>query len=406
MDRPGTAYGSVVLAMIRSPHDEVVAALRDDGVGTVSPTSASGWTAAWLAALDSIRPLGDHFAVDGAEEDRITLHLRLDNRSSIWTLEIDDADGDSSVCNAAAQALGELLDEPHPQQIRRALGAARDADELVDNLLEGRDLPDPWGPATRRAVTLHRGNPASARIAARIAAGGSGTTGLARLTGGWSVIRSDPHFGDLPLTVPTVSPGRRALGLWRGEGEAAGFELLDRTGTIAEGRWNTGWRDLEADGWQSRDAAAWALVQAFGDGDGDANLIAVRTLVRARRWHGDPLAELVALLSIPGDAVGVLDGREGAPELRPMTPAPTWRLVWEAMRDGPWVTARWLRISLASYALVVGLVALSCAAVKYAALANDVETATSDVVFAILFTVVAPLNLWCGVQIIRRGTFF
>lgn len=392
-----------MLAMVRSPHDEVVAALREDGAGTVSPTSASGWTAAWIAALDSIRPLGDHFAVDGAEKDRITLHLRLDNRSSIWTLD-GDTDDDSSVCNAAAQALGELFDEPHPQQIRRALGAARDADELVDNLLEGRDLPDPWGPATRRAVTVHRGNPASARLAARLAAGEWGPTGLARLSGGWSVIRSDPAPGILPLPIPTGSPRRLAMALWRGEGDAAGFELLDRIGTIAQGRWNTGWSDLEADGWQRRDAAAGALVQAFGDGDTD--LIAVRALVRAQRWPGDPLAELVALLSIPGDAVGVLDSREGAPELRPVTPAPTWRLVWEAMRDGPWITARWLRISLASYALVIGLVALSCAAVKYAALANGVETATSDVVFAILFTVAAPLNLWCGVQIIRRGTFF
>jgi hypothetical protein len=407
-------YRCAVLAMIRAPQDEVVSALLDGGAGSVSPTSVAGWTAAWIPDLTPIVTLGAQFAVED-EEQGITLHALVDNRPARWSWDFDDASDHLIVLDEAARVLAELLDEADRQsQIRRALGDAQCADELVADLLELHDLAHPWGPVPRNLITLQYGDPATARLAARIAAGEVGTTGLAHLSDGWSVIRagSGPGAQDtVTMALAAGGPHRRAtvLALWRGHGAAAGFELVNRTGVVAAGSWNTGWRDLETDGWESRDAAARALVRDVCGPTVDQT--GVRALLRARTSGTDPLAELTALLGVPGAALRVLDGSDGAPELQAMKPAPLWRIVSAAVRDSaPWISRRWLRIAIAGYALVISVVAMGAAAVKYVALATgafpDGETvATSDWVFAILFTVAVPLNLWCGIQMLRRGTF-
>lgn len=404
--------------MVRASHDDVVSALRAGRRGVVSPTSASGWTAAWVPDRAALRALGDQFAIEDGEEQELTVHVAIGHRTGTWTWNVDDADGRATVLDEAAEALGECLGADRAVEVREILEDAQCSDALIEGLAEFHDLPSPWGPLPRREVTLQRGDPAAARLAARIVAGQVGSTGLARLTDGWSLIRVEAGpDGQNVMTMAVAAGGsnRRTtvLELWRGDDAAAGFALVNRTGVIAEGRWNTGWRDLEADGWEARDAAAEALARHARDAEVDG--MALRTLLRARSWHDDPLAELVALLDLPHDALRILDGAAQAPELRPMKPAQFWRLLWEEAKDrdaGPWITARWLRITLAVYAVVVSLVALGAAAVKYAVVATDGavldhdEAATSDWVFAIIFTLAVPLNLWCAVQLIRRGTFF
>ena len=401
--------------MIRASQDAVVSALGDRG-GVVSPTSASGWTAAWIDDPTPLPALGDGFAIEG-DENTLTLQVVADRRSGSWTWNVDDTDVAVPVLAEAARALGAVVartdtDTDTDTELRHALAGAECADELIDDLVRRHHLPHPWGPVPRRAVTLQRGDPAAARLAARIVARDVGSIGLAALPGGWSVIRAEAGpdaQGAVTMSVAAGLSSRRGtvLALWRGEGGAAGFEVASGDGVAAEGRWNTGWRDLGADRREARDAAAQVLAQAAG---GSAvNLVALRALLRSRTWNGDPLAELVALLEVPDTAVRVLDGSAGDPGLRTMKPAPLWRLVWEAIRDrgsGPWITTRWLRNVIAGYAFLAALVALGAAAAKYAAVATGDAFLDHDGVFAIVFTVAVPLNLWCAVQMFRRGTFF
>lgn len=291
------------------------------------------------------------------------------------------------------------------------------ADDIIDNLRELLDLPDLWGPVPLNEVTLQRGDLAAARLASRIATREIGATGLALLSDGWSAMRAHGGPGAqarLTMAVAAASPRRRStvLALWRGDGDAAGFKLWRGTDLVSKGRWNTGWHYLEDDDRQAQDADAQAFAEQAGDREID--MASLRALLRARTRSSDPLAELTALLGVPAEALDVLDERADAPPLELLEPAGLVRLVWEEVKDteaGPWISARWLQITIAVLATVIAVGAAGAAAVGYAVLATDgafvdqTGVSAGDWVFTVVVTLAVPMNLWCAVQLIRRGTF-
>lgn len=396
----------------------MVSALQAVGVGIVGPTAASGWTAVWLPDAERLLPLGDVVSIEEDDDGYLALGVHAGGQSRVWAWPYDPEGRPTSEVEDAARSLCEVFERPNRErELASLLLDAPEAEDIASSLDMVFDLPQLDDPAPERSIAVTRADTTSARMAARILAGDMGRTGFAVLDGGWSVIRplDAPHLhATVALTLAAGSDTRHpALSLWRGPGTSSGFLLALDTDTVSTVTWNTQWRDLDNEGWERRDAVASALAQHLGSGDDE--LTELRTLVRARTWHGDPLARLAFLLGLPSAILALLDEHDDAPRLDLVKPASTWRVVWEAAMEiqrEPWITARWLQLTIAVAAIVIGLVGLAAAGMGYAVIATDGAFVEQDGVdagdwlFTVMMTVFAPLNLWCAVQLIRRGTFF
>lgn len=280
----------------------MVSALQAVGVGIVGPTAASGWTAVWLPDAERLLPLGDVVSIEEDDDGYLALGVHAGGQSRVWAWPYDPEGRPTSEVEDAARSLCEVFERPNRErELASLLLDAPEAEDIASSLDMVFDLPQLDDPAPERSIAVTRADTTSARMAARILAGDMGRTGFAVLDGGWSVIRplDAPHLhATVALTLAAGSDTRHpALSLWRGPGTSSGFLLALDTDTVSTVTWNTQWRDLDNEGWERRDAVASALAQHLGSGDDE--LTELRTLVRARTWHGDPLARLAFLLGLP-----------------------------------------------------------------------------------------------------------
>ena len=408
---------ALVLAIVRAPQAAVVSALEPDSVGTVGPTSSAGWTAAWSPDVAPLSGLGDTVVIDENDDGGVRLRVDTDGITHVWEQYVSG--GERPDPHDAARALCDVFGRADRlAEVRSALddADASCADDIVARLDEILDLPELWGPDRLREITAQRGDPTMARLAARLAARENGPTDLASLEDTWTALRATGGRAAQDVLAVMVAAGsskRRSLvlTLWRGSDAAAGFELLRGSDVIAEARWNTGWRDPAGEDPESRDAEAKVLAQQVGDNDVD--LVALRSLMRARSRRPDPLAELFALLDLPVALLALLDEQPDAAEWEAVKPAARLRLVWEYAKEiavEPLVEARWLQVMIAVILTVVTLFGLAAAVVGYGALITngaliDQEGVTAgDVAVTILVTLAIPLNSWCAVRLVRRGT--
>ena len=407
-----------MIVIARAPHDALVSVLRDAEAGAVGPTAASGWTVAWAPDVRPALALGDVVAIDD-DDPAVTLHVAVagEIRTWAWNLELDDPP--PAEARDAARALCQAFDRPEQMATLAALlEGIGYSDDVIASLEAVLDLPDMEEPNPLRAVTVQRGDQPAACVAARVAAREMGPTALTTLGGEWTLVRSTDGPAAQRILASALaegsSPRRSAvLHLWRGSEGSAGFALLRGFDVEATAQWNADWEHLDHARWQQRDAFAAALARHLGGENVD--LTALRALLQARTWSGDPLAELVMLLGVPPAILAVLDEHDNAPALEPVRPASLGRIVWEAARDTesePWIRPRWLQLTLAGLAIPIAVVALGFAAIGWAAIATDGTfvdqngMSASDVASTVLLTFAAPLNLWSAVQLIRRGTFY
>jgi hypothetical protein len=322
-----------VLIVARASQEVVVGALAGADAD-VGPTSATGLTAVWCSGDEPVRALGgvDLVAVwDEPEQGHVVLHLRCDGREEdrVWPLEVAGPAAVPPTSRTVVDALRQVLGDP-VAPVHDAFADVRSAEGLTTLLEEHFALPV-LDPVRRRAVTLHRGRHADARIAGRIAAGAGGV-GVTDLGGRWTALHADHPASQQLVTLSAAAAGRRrslVLQLWRGDGKAAGFDLVLRDRSVAQVGWDDGWRRPADEGWQTRDEIAGVLAHHVG---GDVDVPALRALLRARTRATDPLARLVALLGLPPEALDVLDGTTSAPDADRVQHAGWWRVVWEESR--------------------------------------------------------------------------
>ncbi|WP_141538605.1 hypothetical protein [Isoptericola jiangsuensis] len=323
-----------MLIVARAPQDAVVAALGpvDADVG---PTSAAGLTAVWSSGHAPVRALSgvDLVAVwDEPDAGHVVLHVRHDGdeRDLVWPAgEATPPPGEplpttADLVAAARTVLGDPTAD-HPD-----LTGLRWAHDLTTVLEQTFALPV-LDPVRRRAVTLYRGRHADARIVGRLAAGTDGVA-VTDVGNRWSVLHVDEPEAQQVVTLAAAAAGSRrslVLQLWRGDGGAAGFDLVQRDHTVAQVGWDDGWRRPVDEGWESRDEIAAVLAHHV---DGDVDLPALRALLRSRSRSGDPLARLVELLGVPASALDVLDRAATAPAADQVAGARWWRVVWEESR--------------------------------------------------------------------------
>jgi hypothetical protein len=406
-----------VLILARASQDAVVTALAGADAD-VGPTSAAGLTAVWCTGDEPIRALTGHADLvavwDEPDEAHVVLHLSHEGREQdrVWPLGRTGA-----LTPPAASSLEDLTDDlcrffavPAQDGLVPALAVVRQAEHLTD-LLEGHfDLPD-LDPVHRRAVTAHRGRPSDARIAGRLAARGGSDVEVTPAGDGWTVLDAGDPAVQQVVSLAVGAAGRRrdvVLHLWRGDGSAAGFELVHRDHVVAHGSWDDGWRRHADDDWQVRDESAEMLARRFGD---DVDLPALRALLRARTRTGDPLARLVELLGVPRAVLDALDGTGTATEVTALQPAGPWRAVWEESRAEsgtrfPLVGPRWLQVATTAVAGVLSLGLLVLGVVVVAtdgAFLEQAGVTTGDWLFLGVATVCTGFSAWGAYELVRRG---
>lgn len=161
------------------------------------------------------------------------------------------------------------------------------------------------------------------------------------------------------------------LALWRGSGDAAGFSLFHGRDIVAGATWNTGWRYIES-GTEQADEAARVLIDQFADGD--TNIVALRSLLRAAVRHSDPLVELTSLLNIPSEILAVLDAPSplaSTQRLARLSPVRTWWEIARAEAAKEPSTPRWLRALWAGATVLAAIVCLGMTALGIAVVATD-----------------------------------
>ncbi|MFF2453330.1 hypothetical protein [Isoptericola sp. NPDC058082] len=399
----------MLLAIVRAPQADIVRLPDRFRLESVGPTSTSGWTAVWCETLAPLEPLSTVVAVDEGL-GRLSLHVDVDGASAAWDWSENPAT-DAQVL-AATQALCRALGPPRESDgLEHRLAAAIADEELVDVLADEFELPDLDESEPRRAVVLHRGDPAGARLAARIVARATGPVCAADLGDAWTVlVTEDPLDADHLAVAVAEGASRRSatLVLWRGAGDARGAWTVSKYART-EATWGTGWwspgdRDVE-----EREEGVRGLAAEVGVGVDPEGL---RALVAADHDH-EPLARLVGVLGLPGEALAVLDERPEAPALERMEPASWRQAAVEAGRaSDSWDLAlpfmsRWPRTAVAAV-LAVMLIMLALTVLSVGVLAtggafvDQDGVSASDWAFAGISVVLLALYVGLAVVVVGR----
>jgi len=400
-----------MLAIVRATQADVVGLPGSDGLDEVGPTSASGLTAVWCETLGPLESLATLLAVDeGFDEERgerAWMRVDVDGASRTW--DWSEVPATDTELLAATRALCRILGRPkNPGGLQERLDLAIADQQLVEALGVEFDLPE-LGPASaRRAVVLHRGDPADARLAARVVAREIGPVDVTELDGLWTVLRTeDPLDADHLMIGLAEGSSRRSmtLGLWRGTGDACGASTVrrfERTEAIwGAGWWTPGGPDLEARAAGVRGLAAEAGVEVDPEG--------LRELVAAGHDR-DPLAGLVALLGLPRESLAVLDDRTEAPLLERVEPASWWRATWDFALSAEFVPdlSRGWRLTGIVAVLVATFVILALTAFSVGVLATDGAAAdqegvrVGDWIFTGVCALLLAVYLGLSVVMIRR----
>jgi hypothetical protein len=373
---------------------------------TTCPQIAAGWTSAWLddEGASQLQGLGDFVSL--SEQD-VGLAVRVAAQGI--TLESTlTAEHAASRAAEVAVALSQLFGAPNREaDVLRVLDGAHGSEEVLAEELAGiLELPQLWEERPHRSAVAHRGDPQAAQMAGRIA----GPSYLTRIDPDWTVLSKADHPADyFPLaTAAAVAGAKRrsvVLALWRGSGDAAGFSLFHGRDIVAGAIWNTGWRYIES-GTEQADEAARILVDQIADGE--ANIVALRSLLRVAVRHSDPLVELTSLLNIPSEILAVLDAPAplaSTQRLARLSPVRTWWEIAKAAAAKEPSTPRWLRALWAGATVLVAIVCLGMTALGIAVVATDgavVDDQSATARDWVFIPVFALLTLLLTVIAIRR----
>lgn len=369
-----------MLTYLHAPRRAVLDAFREDPDVLVGPESRTGWTVAWISEVEDVEHVERTVVVDYDEvENRVDLWVRGADADGAWCWEPDDveAEGVSAAEEIgadpvavparrnAALALHQILSDSSPAEspLITLLVGRPSADELVDAFREISDLPDPDPPTPARAVVITRASAAATRLTGSMAATGLGDIALADLGDGWTALvpEESPEHGDLLAAAVGAmlraqglrARRKRALLLWRGQDGACGLELYRGEDLIAARSWGTGWEQPFCADHETHDASADELQILSSATD----LPRLRSVLRNNDPSGDPLADLVEILSLPPTALALLDQRASAPTAEALDPVGPWGFVRGLLtgRGAPPLAPRSL---LLLYALVCGISAL------------------------------------------------
>lgn len=395
-----------MLLIVRASQKQVLDGLatRPSGV-LVGPTSPAGWTSIW-SDEEELQP--DEFSevvmIAEQETGLVVQVLALEERRQcILSPELTP----SNEMRDLAASLCRLFDAPQAEVdiLRTLVQADGSEDELVGNLAALLSLPAVNEPRPVRALVAHQGDPRSALLAGRL----GGPTYLTPLDDGWSVLSDVDDPGEyLTLAMGAALAGSRrrstVMALWRSSPEGAGYVLFRGEEITAYKTWNTGWREVRdhAPG----DSATVELALRLTRGNADA--VALRSLLRASSWPTDPLAELVPLVGLPAEVIAVLDSPSGTqPTTQRLAPSSAARAWWEVVRSGGGedpIAPRWLRwlfaVGTAIAAVVcLGMTVLTIAVVLTDGAAIDQTSVTVGdwvwvAVFVGLTLILAPTTVW------------
>ncbi len=328
--------------MLKAPQASVASILTSTGVtGSVGPTSATGWTAAWLDTLPDqeidLASAGTFLLIDDLPSGT-RMVLRDEHGAAMaltWPPQKEDAPAD-----AAARQLASMFGAPEAAAKLEALltDADHDAETLTSDLADVVELPELIERSPRAAAVFTRADVAIVRLAGAIA----GPTWLTEAGDGWTIAQStvepeEAEFAGAELAASISAAGSRrdrTLLLWR-DGEASGFTIW-RHGSI-EGiwSWNGRWRDIDDDeaALTKETVCAEALAAIARD---RPDMFRLRELLRRGDHAEDALSELAVLLGIPCDSLTVLDQattpRPGpqAELVKRSTPSAAW---WATVRQ-------------------------------------------------------------------------
>lgn len=301
-----------MLLIVKLPQEQVIAAVETQGViGSIGPTSARGWTTLWSPEAEepSLVDCGaPYLAIDETAEG---LHLDVflgtgEVIRQAWPYGPNAPISPAEQTEAMAAGLTELFECPDRKRDLVALlgGGPSDPEELAESLDPLLDLPELFEPTPAVAVVAYRGPHKIARFAATIAGPALVHAGAE----GWSILvaagEDETRSSQLAAGVSGAA-GRRdpVLLIWR-DGLASGWSLWRRGLPVADWSWNARWRFVESDPLGFEAQTVRSLVKAMG---APVNENSLRALLRSQRSNPDPLAELVALLSLPRDLLVSLD---------------------------------------------------------------------------------------------------
>jgi hypothetical protein len=190
---------------------------------------------------------------------------------------------------------------------KNSCGGPFDPEELVDSLDSLLDLPELYEPTPAVAVVAYRGAHKIARFAASLA----GPALVCARPDGWTILQASGEDESRSIQLAAElsgAAGRRDLVLlvWR-DGTSSGWSLWRRGEPVADWTWNARWRFVESDPWSAEAQTVRRLMKPLGHPVDENSL---RALLRSRRADHDPLAEFVALLSLPMDLLVSLDNPE------------------------------------------------------------------------------------------------
>lgn len=404
--------------IVRLPQAQVIATVEAQGLTTASigPTSSRGWTTLWSEEVEESdrADYGAQYLAIDETPDGLQLDALLGSGAAlrqVWPY----AAGTPMVQNdAMAAALAELFDcRDRQQDVEELLrGEPWDPEELVESLDALLDLPELYEPIPAVAVVAFRGEHKIARFAASIA----GPALVCAEPDGWSILLASgaDETRSVQLAAGLSGAARRrdlVVDVWR-DGTGSGWSLWRRGRSVAEWSWNTRWWFLKSDPVGAEALTVRRLVKALGHPVDEDSL---RVLLRSKRQDLDPLAELVALLSLPMDLLVPLDQPERFAEragVEDIAKTSARRAVLQGARDDFDADAppRWPALSMAyavgtvvAAAVCVAMTALMIAVLAtHGAVTEQAGTSREDWVYLAVFAALSLILIPTGVFRIRR----
>jgi hypothetical protein len=338
---------------VQAPRDELREWLRSRAVtGAVGPTEPGGWVAVWLAPDTDPDPLagelstafGSPIAITDvdADEDWATLRVWRDGREIAahqWEPGVSDPRDTGAVAQLFVTALGRSAVEPELAELAELLrvdGDGSDGPARLRSVIELLGLPA-WlvDAQPESMIVLYRGERREARLAASVA----GPAWLASFESGWHVLvaATDGDFSQSLVLAASLSNVYRqgtTLTVWRSGGQC-GYVLWQRGDAADTHLWSQPWEvigDTDAMRLEYPHGDATLLATATGHPD---DHVLLRALLRRRGEPDELLTELAQLLSLPAEALRVLDGRskpDQLPGAEHVERAPMMRAGWAEIR--------------------------------------------------------------------------
>lgn len=410
-----------MLLIVKLPQEQVIAAVETRGlIGSIGPTSASGWTALWSPEAGesglSDRGVPYFTLVETGEGLQMDVLLGTgENLHQAW-LHGKNVEGiPSERAEVLATGLTELFESPDQQRdlVDLLVREPFDPEELAESLGSVLELPELYELTPEVAVVTYRGAHKIARFAATIV----GPALVRSVADGWSILLATGEDEDRSSQLAAGVSGAAGRNdpvflLWR-DGATSGWSLWKRGFQVADGSWNARWRFVDPDPTGAEEQTVRCLVKAISQPIDETLL---RALLRRKRSDRDPLAELVALLGLPMDLLAALDDLKRFAEragVEDITKTSVSRAVLKGARGGfdADTPAKWPFLSTV-YALATVVAAVVCVAMTTlgisvlatnGAVVEQVGTSHEDWVSVAVFGALSLILIPAGVLRIRRA---